>query len=164
MVLLSGEDEARVRLLKQLGDGCLTGNHTSTSQCEIQVNINCRILSSLKENASLRDRAWLNTIAALMVVIGFGCSYVSIPPKVAEVCVCGTILDPYGDHLLSCGQGPLRTKRHDALCEIAYHALLTDNKNVKREQHCSGSVDNHPGDVYHSDFSEGQSGFFDVMV
>ena len=64
IVLLPGEDEARVRLLKQLGDGCLPCNLTSASQREIQSHVNCLILSSLKENASLRERARLNTVAA----------------------------------------------------------------------------------------------------
>ena len=188
IVLLPGEDEARVRLLKQLGDGCLPCNLTSASQREILSPVNCLILSSLKENASLRERARLNTVAAphggdwlraipnprlgltmsphefvLAARIWLGVPILPFPPKSLK-CVCGTILDPYGDHFLSCGHGPLRTRRHDALCEIVYHALLTDNKYVKREQRCSGNVDNCPGDVFHPDFSEGQAGFFDVTV
>ena len=51
-------------------------------------------------------------------------------------CSCGQIIDQFGDHLLGCGQGPLRTKRHDALRDVIWHALLMDNKGDVREQHC----------------------------
>ena len=87
-------------------------------------------------------------------------SFPELPPQIKRL----KEVKCYGDHLLSCGHGPLRTRRHDALCEIVYHALLTDNKYVKREQRCSGNVDNRPGDVFHPDFSEGRAGFFDVTV
>ena len=42
--------------------------------------------------------------------------------------VCGQIIDQFGDHLLGCAHCPLRIKRHDALRDIIWHALLMDNK------------------------------------
>ena len=54
------------------------------------------------------------------------------------MCVCGHIVDQFGDHVLSCGNGPLRTKRHDGLRGIIWHALHTDNSEVKNEQRIGG--------------------------
>ena len=49
-------------------------------------------------------------------------------------CSCGSVVDRFGDHLLGCGHGPMRIRRHDALCDIVFHALLQDNSGCKREQ------------------------------
>ena len=67
-------------------------------------------------------------------------------------------------HALCCEVGPLRTKRHDALRDIIWHALLTDNSEVKREQRCSSHNHHRPGDIYHPDFLDGKPGFFDITV
>ena len=77
---------------------------------------------------------------------------------------CGQIIDVYGDHVLGCGFGPLRIKRHDALCEVIFHNLLIDSPGVLREQHCSFSKGDRPGDVYHLDFVHGKPAFFYVSV
>ena len=42
-------------------------------------------------------------------------------------CACGSTIDAFGDHMLGCGHGHLRSKRHDALRDIVYHALLVDD-------------------------------------
>ena len=68
------------------------------------------------------------------------------------------------DHLLSCCHGPVRVRRHNALCEIIFHALLSDCKNVKLEQRCSGEDGRRPGDVYHPEFLEGKAGYFDISI
>ena len=73
-------------------------------------------------------------------------------------------MDQFGDHALCCEVGPLRTKRHDALRDIIWHALLTDNSEVKREQRCSSHNHHRPGDIYHPDFLDGKPGFFDIKV
>ena len=78
-------------------------------------------------------------------------------------CSCGTVVDCFGDHLLSCGHGPMRIRQHDALCDVIYHALLQDNSGCKREQRCGSELD-HPGDVYHPDFLFGKPAYFDVTV
>ena len=77
--------------------------------------------------------------------------------------VCGHIIDFYGDHVLGCGHGPLRIKRHNALCDIIWHSLLLDNKGAIKEQRC-GESNNRPGDVFHPDFKFGKPAYFDVSV
>ena len=84
------------------------------------------------------------------------------PPQSLR-CTCVQIIDEFGDHLLGCAHGPLKIKRHDALCNIIWHALLMDDKGATREQHC-GNSNNRPGDVYHPDFALGNSAYFDVSV
>ena len=54
--------------------------------------------------------------------------------------------------MLGCGSGNLRIKRHDALCDVVFHALLEDHSGTRREQHCGGYDNSCPGDVYHPDF------------
>ena len=76
--------------------------------------------------------------------------------------MCGHELDIFGDHALGCG--PLRIKRHDALCDVIFHWLLLDNSNVRREQRCSSHSMTRPGDVFHPDFSLGKAAYFDISV
>ena len=38
--------------------------------------------------------------------------------------ICGTTIDPFDDHLISCIRGPLHVQRHNALCEVIFQALL----------------------------------------
>ena len=57
----------------------------------------------------------------------------------------------------------MRICRHDALCDIVFHALLQDNNGCTREQHCGSSLDR-PGDVYHPDFLYGKPAYFDVTM
>ena len=64
-------------------------------------------------------------------------------------------LDIFGDHALGCG--PLRIKRHDALCAV-------DNSNVRLEQRCSSHSMTRPGDVFHPDFSLSKAAYFDISV
>ena len=80
------------------------------------------------------------------------------------LCSCGSPLDTYRDHLLGCGSGPFRIRRHDALCGIIWHALLQDNSNATREQRATGDSQRRPGDVYHPDFFDGCPTFFDISV
>ena len=37
-------------------------------------------------------------------------------------CVSGSIIDPHGDHLLGCGYDSALKRRHNALCDIIWHA------------------------------------------
>ena len=73
------------------------------------------------------------------------------------------MIDSHGDHLLGCGQGPLRIKRHNALRDIIWQALLLDNSLTTREQRCDDSL-SRPGDIVHPDFLLGKAAFFDVSV
>lgn len=52
------------------------------------------------------------------------------------LCSCGSPIDSNGDHLMGCG--PLRIRRHNALRDIIFQALLQDNRAVCREQRISG--------------------------
>ena len=69
------------------------------------------------------------------------------------LCTCGQYVDCFGDHLIGCGCDPFHMQRHDALCNIIYHAFLEDNSEVRREQRISGESATRPGDVFHPDFS-----------
>ena len=62
------------------------------------------------------------------------------PNAPSPLCACTLPIDPHGDHLLGCGHGPLRIRRHDMLCDIIWHALSQDNTNSRREQRISGLV------------------------
>ena len=73
-------------------------------------------------------------------------------------------MDCFGDHVLGCGHGPLHIKRHNAISEVIWHALLVDDRDSKREQKCGGESNNRPGDVFHPDFLEGRLAFFYVSV
>ena len=79
-------------------------------------------------------------------------------------CPCGQMVDRFGDHLLGCGHGPLRIRRHDALREIVYHALLNDHRGVRMEQRCLADRRDRPGDVYHPSFLNGRPAYFDLTV
>ena len=50
----------------------------------------------------------------------------------------GQPVDVYGDHLLECNHGPFRIRRHDALRDVFWHALLQDNTTVCRDQRIQG--------------------------
>ena len=77
-----------------------------------------------------------------------------------QSCTCRSPLDQHGDHLLGCGQGPLRIRRHDALCNIVYHALSQDNSSVRREERIWGDSRDRPGDIFHPDFDDGHPTYF----
>ena len=143
--------------------------------------------SSLLSSCSLRDQAriraisshpcasaWLRAIPSVSLGLTisrqeFVCSlwyWLGIPVFASTDsirCSCGIVVDRFGDHLLGCGHGPMRIRRHDALCDIVFHALLQDNSGCKREQRCGSGLDR-PGDVYHPDFLYGKPAYFDVTL
>ena len=64
-----------------------------------------------------------------------------------------------------CGyDSALINRRHNALCDIIWHALLIDNKAARREQTCSSNFKARSGDVFHPDFVDGRPTFFVVTV
>ena len=73
------------------------------------------------------------------------------------------MLDGHGNHILGCGDGPLRICRHDALCDLLWHALVQDHSGCKTEQRCGADLDR-PGDVFHPDYQFGKAAYFDVSV
>ena len=75
------------------------------------------------------------------------------------------MVDYFGDHLIGCGHGPLRIRRHNALCDLIYNAFLEDNSDVQKEQKVFGeSAARRPGDIFHPDFYNGHPTYFDVSV
>ena len=82
---------------------------------------------------------------------------------VSARCSCGVVLDGHGDHILGCGDGPLRIRRHDAICDLLWHALVQDHSGCKKELRCGADLD-HSGDVFHPDFKFGKSVYLDVSV
>ena len=88
------------------------------------------------------------------------CSYWEWPINKEMVTI---TIDCYGDHLLGCGQGPLRIKRHDSIRDIIWQSLILDNPQTSKEQRCDSS-NSRPGDILHPDFILGKPAFFDVSV
>ena len=58
----------------------------------------------------------------------------------------------------------MRTKRHNALRDVLFQYLISDNSDCKLEQGCSSNNYKKPGDLFHSDFLDGRSAFFDITV
>ena len=189
ITLISGESEARTVLSSVLSDSDLSSIDLMTStQRQLQSQLDSKLYSCLLATASIRDKARLNTISSphagawlravpnsnlglamlpheFVITIRYwlGIALFPFPPNNVR-CICGNVIDPYGDHLLGCGRGALRVRRHDALCDIIWHSLLLDCKQATREQRCSGSTMSRPGDVFHPDFMDGRSGYFDITV
>ena len=77
-------------------------------------------------------------------------------PSDAKLCACGAIIDSSGDHLLGCNQAQnLRTKRHNALCDVLFNAFLVDDSRCRREMRCDSTSEARPGDIFHPDFERG---------
>ena len=56
----------------------------------------------------------------------------------SPLCVCGQLVNHFGDHLIRCGHGSLRIRQHNVLCDLIYYVLLEDNLDVQKEQKVSG--------------------------
>ena len=101
----------------------------------------------------------------IYIYIWLGIPIISLSQSIR--CSCGRVIDCFGDHLLGCGHGSLRSKRHDALRHIIHHALLVDNEGAQLEQRCGpDSVSSvvQSGDIFHPDFADGRPGYFDVSI
>ena len=79
-------------------------------------------------------------------------------------CICCQVLDKFGDHLLGCRKISLRSRRHDALKDVIFQALLVHDKETRRDQSSSSVNYSRPGDVYHPNFLFGRPAYFDVNV
>ena len=182
---LTPEDEfpARASLREALPEADLT----SASQHHLQDSLDRRAFTMCKALSSLRDQARLNSITSspagawlraipnpnlglampqheFIVAIRMWLGIPLFPPPPHSLlCTCGQTIDHFGDHLMGCGHGPLRIMRHNALRDTIWHALLQDNNNAVREQHC-GEGNSRPGDVYHPDFQQGKPAYFDISV
>ena len=92
-----------------------------------------------------------------------GISLFPLPPSSSR-CYCGSILDSHRDHVLGCHSGSLRNKRHNALCDIIFHCLRSNNSGTRREQRCTSENQSRPGDVFHPDSLQGRPAYFDLSV
>ena len=181
---LVGEEAARTALLEE-GLDLNNVDLGNAGQHDLQVIIDAAHLQVLHTNSTLRDRArltacaaphasaWLRAIPAPSLGLTMSRHefvlavrlWLGIPVFSSYIrCPCRQIIDPMGDHLLGCGHGPLRIRRHDALRHVLYHALLIDHPGVRIEQRCASDRQLRPGDVFHPSFCNGKPGYFDVTV
>ena len=58
----------------------------------------------------------------------------------------------------------LRSSHHNTLRDITYHTLLVDDASSRLEERCSSTSFNHPGNVYHPNFTNGKPACFDVSI
>ena len=71
----------------------------------------------------------------------------------------------FGDHLLGCNQQQNSIiKRHNALCELVFNAVLVDDSRCRREMKCNSTNEAGPGDIFHPDFERGLPTYFDLTV
>ena len=182
-----GEQVAHERPCQSIPDTALRTE--MTSQQSLQSRLDSDLSSSLKDSASIRDRARLNTIsgqhagawlrALPNLTLGLAMPskefsvalrvWLGIPifnlPSDAKRCTGGAIIDKFGDHLLSCNQEQnLRMKCHNAHCEVVFNALLVDDSRCHREIQCSSTSNSRPGDIFHSNFEHGLPTYFDLTV
>ena len=102
------------------------------------------------------------SIKALRVWLGVG---IFPPSPNSDLCLCGSSLDEFGDHLLGCDQKTnLVIERHDVLCDTLFHTLLVDDSRCRREQRCTTTSNSRPGDIFHPNFQCGLPTYFDLSV
>ena len=180
-----GEDSAAAMMTHLLGHPLF---FPDPSQHGLQNGLDFSLLSTVKAGSSLRDQARLSTLSAphsSSWLRAFPNPKVGLPmireefTKGSKIwlglpffssqscnlrCIFGHVLDKYLDHLLSCGKRFLRTKRHNAYetCHFSIQSLI--HSDCKIEQGCSLNNYKKPGDLFHSDFSDGRSAFFDITV
>ncbi len=58
----------------------------------------------------------------------------------------------------------MRTERHNALRDVLFQYLISDNSDCKVEHGCSSKNYKKPDDLFHPDFLDGRSAFFDITV
>ena len=121
-----GEQVAHERLCQSIPDTALKTE--MTSQKSLQSRLDSDLSSSLKDSASIRDRARLNTISGqhagawlqalpnlslglampskefiVALRVWLGIPIFNLPSDVKR-CTCGAIIDKFGDHVLGCNQ------------------------------------------------------------
>ena len=124
-------------------------DHPSKAQSVFQHSVHLSHFSSLLDSCSVRDQArlhaishhscasaWLRAIPSeplsltlseqeFVVALWY---WLGIPLAcqfhVSARCSCGVVLDGHGDYILGCGDGPLRIRRHDAICDLLWHPRL----------------------------------------
>ena len=118
-------------------------------------------ISSASQNLLL---VWLFMGLSLFV---YDLESLNFPPvsPLSRVYVLHQSVNCFGDHLLECSHGPMRIRCHDALVDIACHALSQSYPGVLKEQRVS--CEDHSCPVmssYHPDFQCGRPAYFDESV
>ena len=150
----------------------------STSQTTLQSVIDDQTYANVLSQYSIRDRtrllalsdssglacAWLRALpspklglalspAEFVVAVRIWLGIPVFSEADSVLCSCHQLVDRFGDH-----------RRHNALCDIIYYALLEDSADVRREQGVSRESASRPGDVFHPDFHNGHPTYFDISV
>ena len=188
--LVSGDYESHLQICHYLKSkhGSSTLDFSTAAQRQIQSEFDSDLVKYLLNTASLQDRARLHSISTshagawlraipnfnlglsmspheFVIAVRLWLGIKMFPSSPATVlCSCDQHIGTFGDHLLSCGIGPERTHRHNALAEVIFQALLVENRDVMREMMCNGSTESHPGDVFHPYFLESGPAYFDMTV
>ena len=181
-LMLVGEEMAQQTLINLFTSSF---PFASTSQTTLQSAIDDQTYSNILSQYSIHNRVRL---LALSDSSGLACTWLralpfpqlglALPPAEFVValrlwlgipvfseadpalCSCHQL----GDHLIGCSHGPLRIRRHNALCDIIYYALLEDSADVRWEQGVSGESASRPGDVFYPDFHNDHPTYFDISV
>ena len=181
--MLVGEAAAQQNMIGLLPS---TFSFSPASQTDLQLHLDEHFYSEVLLQRSIRDRArllalsyssgltcaWLQVIpcpqlglailpAEFVVALRLWLSIPVFSDADSPLCVCGQMFDHFGDHLIGC---PLHIRRHNALCDLIYYALLEDNSDVRKEQKVSGESAARPGDIFHPDFYNDHPTYFDVSV
>ncbi len=173
--------------------GCLLPNTTfemgTTSQHQFQIMLDSNLYCSLKEFASIWDRARLNTVSSQHVsawlrTISNSNLGLALPSKkfivalwiwlripvfpsvpATKRCTCDAIIDKFGDHLLRYNQEQkVRIRRQNALREVIFNAVLVDYPCCRREMKRKSTCETRPGDDFHPDYEQGLPTYFDLTV
>ena len=155
------------------------------SQQSLQSQVDKWDFDLFKESCSTRDKARLNTISerharawltaisnpnlglamsrhefTIAVHLWLGLPLFSSPPNAVR-CICGQVLDKFGDHLLGCRKISLLSRHHDALRDVIFQALLVDDKGTGRDKDLFQTT---IVDVYHPNVLFGRPAYFDATV
>ena len=165
----------------------LTPPPTGT-QASMQAEADARRFDHLMADSNIRDKArliaisnsketnaWLKAVplpsvglamppAEFLVDLCIWLGLPVFPSDSALTCSCSAFLDQNGDHMMSCGSGPYRIGRHDALKNVLFNALKQDNPNVRQKQGIDVDSRQRPGDIFHPDFHDGKPTYFDISV
>ena len=190
VLLLDCETSSKAAFLQEFGSLTSDTNIDSISQRLLQKQEDTRKFDSLKQSSTIRDQARLNAISepqphagawltaipnsnlglamsrhefTVALRLRLGISLFPSHPNAVR-CPCGQLIDKFSDHLLGCRKNSLRSKRHDALRDTIYNALLIDDKGTLLEQRFSSQNNNRPGDVYHPNFLFGRPAYFDLTI
>ena len=168
---VNGESQVRETFFTTYENVQIDTDINVASQHSLQSQVDKWDFDLLKESCSIRDKARLNTISepragawltaipnpnlglamsrhefTTAVHLWLGLPLFSSPPNAVR-CICGQVLDKFGDHLLGCRKISLRSRRHDALRDVIFQALLVHDKGTRREQRSSSENYSRPGDV-----------------